>query len=135
MVMKYVVTALLLAPAIARADGWSHTTMRGLDLYQIGGAGGVAINIICDPARVYGSDNSGIDLQLGAVGAPNGPVTFLAGAMSLDATAFRGRIGPDAPAWSAMLDLLGTEGAVQIEHGGVVYSLDLEGPAAFSCNA
>jgi len=133
--MKKLVAALLVVPAIAHADGWSHSTMRGLDLYQASGAGGIAVNVICDPARVYGSDNSGIELQLGAASAPSGPVIFKAEGKSLEATALRGRIGPDAPEWSAMLDLLGAEGAVQIEHGDAVYSLDLQGPAAFSCSA
>lgn len=133
--MKKLVPALVLLPAMAHADSWTHSTMRGLDLYQSGGAGGTAVNVICDPARVYGSDNSGVELLLGTAGAPSGPVIFRTEGTSLEATAFRGRIGPDAPAWSAMLDLLGTEGAVQIEHGGAVYSLDLQGPVAFSCNA
>lgn len=132
-IRKLVLAGAILMPGHASAQEWSHSIARGLDLYQMSRPG-VTVNVICDPARVYGSDNSGIELHLGSSVSPNGSVTFRAGDTALETTALRGRIGPDAPTWPAMLDLLGTAGMVQIEHDGEVHSLDLKGPAAFSCS-
>lgn len=132
--MKKLVVALMLFPGAVQAESWSHSITRGLDHYQASGAG-LTINLICDPARVYGSDNSGIELRVGAAGRPEGSVTFRSTDTVVEATALRGRIAPDAQAWPAILDLLGTEGLVQVEHGGTVYSLDMKEPAAFSCSA
>ena len=123
--------ALLLPSHVAAAE-WSHSIARGLDLYQVSGPG-VSINLICDPDLVYGSSNAGLDLKLGSSPAPEGQVLFRAGDVVLEATALRGRIGPEAASWAGLLAMLGTEGTVQIEYGGSSHSLQVDEAVAFSC--
>lgn len=118
----------------ASAEGWQGSVSRGLDVFSAQGDG-AALMVICDPERVFGSDNSGVQLILDGDSDVRGVVTFRREDEELAAVSVRGRIAPDDTAWPALLALLAGSGQISIAHGERDFSITLSEPGAFTCRS
>lgn len=118
----------------ASAEGWQGSVSRGLDVFSAHGDD-AAVTVVCDPGRVYGADNSGVQLVLDGNNDVRGVVTFQRGDQELAAVSIRGRIGPDDTAWPALLTLLAGSGHIRIEHDGRTFSITLSEPGGFTCRS
>jgi hypothetical protein len=131
-----VCAALIAGLSSSAALAWEHRIERGLDLYTTPETS-VGLSLVCDPNKVYGSDESAVLVQLGVNPMAAKDVAFrFEDGMTVQARVERGHImksRTEGEAWQALLEGFREFSTVTIENDDDSVTVDLGDPVMFTC--
>ena len=131
-----IILSALVAALPLSAQAWEHSMERGVDLYRVTD-NGVAVSLVCDPRSVYGTTESAVLVQLGAVEDAATDATFrFPDGIVVQVPIVRGRIAKAATqvgAWEPLMSGFRTHSAVQVSADDRMFDVSLGDPMPFSC--